>query len=63
MTEWQALGAGFAFYLILEGLLPFFAPQAFKRFLAQMMTMPEHHIRRFGAIMMIVGLALLFSVK
>lgn len=63
MSEWQALAAGFAFYLILEGLLPFFNPTGFKRFLAMSQDLSESQLRSFGAIMMVLGLVLLFAVK
>ena len=63
MTEWQALIAGFAFYLILEGLLPFFNPRGFKRFLAMTQELPESQLRGVGAVMLVLGLLLLFSVK
>jgi uncharacterized protein YjeT (DUF2065 family) len=63
MSEWQALAAGFAFYLILEGALPFFNPSGFKRFLLMAQEVPEGQMRVFGGLMLIVGLVLLFSVK
>jgi len=63
MSEWQALAAGFAFYLILEGVLPFFNPSGFKRFLLIAQEVPEGQMRVFGGVMIALGLALLFSVK
>ena len=63
MSEWQALVAGFAFYLIIEGLLPFFNPSGFKRFLAMSQELTESQLRGFGAVMLVLGLVLLFSVK
>lgn len=63
MSEWQALAAGFAFYLILEGLLPFFNPRGLKRFMAMSQDLPESQIRGFGAVMLVLGLILLFSLK
>jgi uncharacterized protein YjeT (DUF2065 family) len=63
MSEWQALGAGFAFYLILEGLMPFFNPSGFKRMLAQSLQVPDASLRRFGGVMLVLGLALLFSIR
>jgi len=63
MSEWQALGAGFAFYLILEGLMPFFNPAGFKRMLAATQYISERQLRGFGGVMMVVGLILLFSLK
>ncbi|MBX2849384.1 MAG: DUF2065 domain-containing protein [Acidiferrobacterales bacterium] len=63
MSEWQALLAGVGFYLILEGLLPFLNPGGFKRVLLMMQDLPEEHIRKFGAVMLVVGIIVLFSVK
>lgn len=63
MSEWQALAAGFAFYLILEGLLPFFNPSGFKQMLAMVEQMSEQSLRRMGAVMLILGVILLFWVK
>lgn len=63
MSETQALLAGFAFYLILEGLLPFFNPRGFKRFLQMSEQLSEGQLRGFGALMLVLGLLLLFSVK
>jgi len=63
MSEWQALAAGFAFYLILEGLLPFFNPPSFKQAMAMMIQMSDRQLRWVGGSMMAVGLIILFSVK
>ena len=63
MSEWQALGAGFAFYLILEGLMPFFNPIGFKRLLSMMQIISDKQIRGFGAVMLFLGVILLFLVK
>lgn len=63
MSEWQALAAGFAFYLILEGLMPFFSPGGFKRMLASFLDMPEKQIRIVGAVMLFLGVSLLMFTK
>jgi len=63
MSEWQALGAGFAFYLILEGLMPFFNPSGFKRALETSLQFTDKQFRSFGGIMLILGVILLFSIK
>lgn len=63
MSEWQALAAGFAFYLILEGFMPFFNPAGFKRILAMTEQMSEGALRKMGAAMLIAGVILLFYVK
>jgi len=63
MSEWQALVAGFGFYLILEGLLPFLNPNGFKKAMAVALQTPEKQLRRFGACMLVVGVIVLFAVK
>ena len=63
MSEWQALLAGFAFYLILEGFMPFFNPSGFKRILAMTEQLDESVLRKMGAVMLIAGVILLFYVK
>jgi len=63
MSEWQALAAGFAFYLILEGLMPFFNPGGFKRVALMMMELSEDQLRKFGGVMMVVGVILLFLIR
>jgi len=63
MSEWQALIAGFGFYLILEGLMPFFNPQGFKRMLLMAVQLDDRQMRTTGAIMLIIGMIVLFSVK
>lgn len=63
MSEWSALVAGFAFYLILEGLMPFFNPSGFKRLLAMSLQISDEQMRKYGAVMLILGVILLFSVK
>lgn len=62
MSEWQALGAGFAFYLILEGLAPFFSPDGFRRAMAMMSEMSDRSLRTVGGVMF-CGIALLFTIK
>ena len=63
MSEWQALIAGFGFYLLLEGLMPFLNPGGFKKVLSMMQDLPDQQIRRLGALMLVVGIILLFSIK
>ena len=60
---WADLLAGFAFYLILEGLLPFLTPSGWRRGLAQMSQLSDGQLRGFGLAVVIVGLILLFIVR
>ena len=60
---WADLLAGLAFYLILEGLFPFVAPQQWRRSLAALATLNEGRLRVFGLTAVICGLVLLFVVR
>lgn len=60
---WSDLFAGFAFYLIIEGLFPFAVPQAWRRGLAGIAELQDNHLRAFGLAVVIVGLLLLFVVR
>jgi uncharacterized protein YjeT (DUF2065 family) len=62
-VAWADLFAGFAFYLILEGLLPFASPQAWRRGLAAMAALNDNQLRIFGLIIVFAGLVLLFFVR
>jgi uncharacterized protein YjeT (DUF2065 family) len=60
---WADLLAGLAFYLILEGLFPFLAPEQWRRSLAALAGLNENRLRVFGLAAVIAGLVLLFSVR
>lgn len=60
---WADFLAGFAFYLILEGLLPFVTPRGWRRGLAAMAELNDSQLRSFGFAVVVVGLILLFIVR
>ncbi|MFO7288340.1 MAG: DUF2065 domain-containing protein [Gammaproteobacteria bacterium] len=60
---WGDLFAGLAFYLILEGLFPFAAPQAWRRGLATLSRFGDDQLRVVGLVAIISGLLLLFIVR
>ena len=57
---WADLLAGLAFYLVLEGLFPFVAPQQWRRSLAMLTSLDEGRLRLFGLAAVIAGLVLQF---
>ena len=60
---WADLLAGLAFYLVIEGLLPFVAPQAWRRGLAAAARLQDSHLRAFGLAVVIAGLVLLLAIR
>ena len=61
--DWRDLGAAFALYLVLEGILPFLSPGGAKRALGQLAQMDERTLRRIGLGSMIAGCVVLFLVR
>lgn len=60
---WADLLAGFAFYLILEGLLPFASPRGWRRGLAALAELEDSQLRTTGLVVVVAGLLLLFAVR
>ena len=60
---WADLLAGFAFYLILEGLLPFVSPRSWRRGFSTMSELNDGQLRGFGLAIVVVGLILLFIIR
>ena len=63
MLDWHDLLAAFALYLILEGLVPFFSPSAFRNFLQTMSTLGDATLRKIGLGSMVAGVVLLYVVR
>jgi uncharacterized protein YjeT (DUF2065 family) len=56
---WTTLLMAFALVLVIEGLLPFLAPEIWRETFRRLMALSDGQIRFFGLTSMIVGLALL----
>ena len=61
--DWHDLLTAFALYLILEGLIPFANPGAFKRFMSDMIKLSDEKLRAIGIGSIIAGLVLLYIVR
>jgi uncharacterized protein YjeT (DUF2065 family) len=62
-VAWADLLAGLAFYLVIEGLFPFAAPDAWRRGLAGIARLGDNQLRSFGLAAVIAGLVLLLIVR
>jgi uncharacterized protein YjeT (DUF2065 family) len=58
----EALIAALGLMLVLEGILPFVAPGAWREAFRRMTELPDAQLRVIGLASMIVGLALLLWV-
>lgn len=61
--EWQDLFAAFALYLVLEGLLPFLSPRAWKESIEQIARLTDSQLRKFGLASMLAGVLLLAYIR
>ncbi len=61
--DWEALGVGFAFYLMIEGIMPFMNPQGLKRTFIEVLKLSDNALRVVGAISIVLGVALLYAIK
>jgi uncharacterized protein YjeT (DUF2065 family) len=57
------LWAALCLVLVIEGLLLFAAPAAWKRTVAQLLTQPERRLSAAGGVMVIVGLVCLYLLR
>ncbi|HTJ91930.1 MAG TPA: DUF2065 domain-containing protein [Pararobbsia sp.] len=62
MSMLESLGAAFALMLVLEGILPFVAPDAWSNTFRKIAEMPPNRIRIGGLISMALGLILLLVI-
>jgi uncharacterized protein YjeT (DUF2065 family) len=56
---WVAIGLVF----ILEGLMPFLVPRAWRRIMQQMIIQNDRAVRLFGLTSMLIGLGLLYLIR
>lgn len=57
------LFAALCLVAVLEGLLLFAAPLAWKRMMEHLLVMPGTVLRRFGGLVLLAGLSLLWWVR
>ncbi len=61
--NWDDLFSAFALVLILEGLMPFISPSAYKKNLAQMLQLDDKNLRVIALGSMIVGVFFLSLIR
>jgi uncharacterized protein YjeT (DUF2065 family) len=61
--RWSDLAAAVALYLVLEGMLPFLNPQAMKRVMMSLATLPDRSLRWWGFASMAAGSILLYLIR
>ncbi len=62
-SAWDLLLAACALMLVLEGLLPFFSPGAWRRLFEQATKLSDGQIRFLGLSSMLLGIVLLLLLR
>ncbi len=60
MDAWQLFGIGLALVFVIEGVLPFIAPQQWRAMVRQVAELDDRSLRAFGLFSMLLGLFLLY---
>ncbi|KWT71635.1 putative inner membrane protein YjeT (clustered with HflC) [Comamonas testosteroni] len=59
MDWWESLGLAIAMLLVLEGLLPLFAPRAWRQLFAQLLQLRDGQLRFCGLLCIAAGAIML----
>ena len=60
---WQYLVVAIAMVLIIEGMIPFISPGAWRRMVQSIATLDNRSMRFMGLFSMLLGVALLYLVN
>jgi len=60
---WTEILTASALVLVIEGILPFVAPNRYRQLVAQIVRLGDNQLRTFGLAAMIAGLVLLFVIR
>jgi uncharacterized protein len=60
---WQDFFAAMALVLVIEGMLPFLKPEAWRRTIGRIADRPNNALRLMGLMSMLAGVALLYAVR
>lgn len=60
---WQDFFAAMALVLVIEGMLPFVKPEAWRKTIGRIAHQPDNALRLIGLMSMLMGVVLLYSVK
>ncbi len=55
--------AAFALAMIFEGMMPFIAPKGWREMVLKISRLADNQLRQMGFVIMLTGLALLWSVR
>ncbi len=60
---WSEIFTAIALVCVIEGLLPFIAPNRYRQLVAQIISLPEAQLRTFGLTAISIGVVVLFVLR
>jgi len=60
---WNELLAAIALVLVIEGIIPFLAPDKFRQTMAKLTQLPDQVLRMIGLASMTLGIVLLYILR
>lgn len=60
---WQDLLAALSLVLVIEGMLPFLKPEAWRKTMGRIATKPDNALRLLGLTSMIAGVVMLYIIR
>ena len=61
--NWVDLGVGISLVLVIEGLLPFVAPNRYRQMAESVSRRSERQLRSVGMMLIVAGLLLLYLIR
>ncbi|MEY3182368.1 MAG: hypothetical protein RLZ35_353 [Pseudomonadota bacterium] len=63
LYDWQDLFVALALVFVIEGMLPFLRPEAWRKTMGRIATKPDQAVRLLGFISMMTGVILLYIIR
>lgn len=60
---WKEFFSAVALVLVFEGLMPFVRPNAWRSFVAKIVSQPDQSLRTMGLLSMLAGVFLLYAIR
>jgi len=60
---WKDISAALALVFVIEGMLPFLKPEAWRKTIGRIAGQPDNALRLFGLMSMLMGVGLLYIIR
>jgi len=63
LSFWRELAIAFCLLMVIEGIMPFIAPQRWRKMVRLIAEVDDRRMRMMGLISMLIGTALLYLIN